>query len=130
LRLPGSADKFIHRNALNRYWKEVVVDRNGNTNTVGRICSSLQWCWDMIEELPDDVHLVIKNAIVDRAKRDQNASWKVRQHVVNAGTCPHKGLKDLMSVEDRLKIMRHIHKFVRKWGSLSVSNAWGNMAAV
>jgi hypothetical protein len=130
LRLPTSADKFLHRDAVDRYFREVVVNRNGNKNTVSRIGSSLQWCWDCVEETADDVHLVIKNAVVERSTRDQQASWKIREHQVNAGSDPHKGLKDLIPVEDRLKILRHIHEKVKKWGSLSVSNTWGNMAAL
>jgi hypothetical protein len=131
LRLPTSAiDKFIHRAAIDRYFKDVIVLRNGNQNTVGRIVSSLQWVWDYVEETREDDHLKILNPVVARALRDQQTDWKVRQHQVNAGSDPFKGLKDLMPVDDRLKIMRHIHKNVRKWGSLSVSNAWGNMAAL
>jgi hypothetical protein len=130
LRLATSADKFLHREALDQYARDVIVGRNGDTNAVGKIISSLQWCWDFVEELPDDVHLVIQNAVVLRARRDQGISWKIRKHRVNAGSDPHNGLKDLMTVEDRLTIMRYIHKYVKKWGSLSVSNSWGNMAAV
>jgi hypothetical protein len=130
LRLPTSADKFLHRVAIDRYFREVIVDRNGNKNTVGRYGSSLQWCWDWVEETPEDVHLVVKNVVVERATRDQQASWKIREHQVNAGSDPHKGLKDLMSVEDRLKIMTYIHKCVKKWGSLGVSNTCGNVAAL
>jgi hypothetical protein len=88
------------------------------------------WCWNWVEETPEDIHLVIQNAVVERAKRDQNASWKIREHQVNAGSDPHKGLKDLIPVEDRLKILRHIHEHVRKWGSSGVSTAWGSMAAL
>jgi hypothetical protein len=130
LRPPESAvDKYIHRDALNQYFTSVVVGRNGTMNTVGRIRSSLQWVFDYVESTPEDVPLVVKNSVVDRAIRDQQIGWKSRQHEVNAGSDPHKGLKDLMSVEDKLKIIRFIHKHRNDWGSLSVSWCWGNQAA-
>ena len=130
LRLPTSADKFLHRDAVDRHFRDVVAERNGNKNTVSRIGSSLQWCWNFVEETPEDIHLVIQNAVAQRAKRDQNTSWKIREHQVNAGGDPREGLKDLIPVEDRLKILRHVHEHVRKWGSLGVSTAWGGMAAL
>jgi hypothetical protein len=135
LRLPlvggeGDNDKYLHRAAVDQYFKNVVVGRNGNTNTVGRIRSSLQWSWDYVESTAGDIPLIIKNDVVDRAIRDQQTSWKIRQHEVNAGCDPHKGLKDLMPVEDKMKIIRYIHNHRNDWGSLSTSWTWGNQAAV
>jgi hypothetical protein len=85
LRLPAAIDKYLHRDAVNQYFAQVVVGRNGNTNTLGQIRSSLQWCWDPVESLPEDGPFVIKNAVVDRAIRDQQVSWKIREHTIHAG---------------------------------------------
>jgi hypothetical protein len=84
-----------------------------------------------VESLPEDGPFVIKNAVVDRAiTRDQHISWKIREHMINAGSDPHKGLKYLMSVDDKLKNICYIHKYRNDWGSLSTSWCWGNQAAV
>jgi hypothetical protein len=77
----------------------------GNTNTVTGfvpLCNGLDL---YVESTAGDIPQLSQND-VDRAIRDQQTSWKIRQHEVNAG-CDPQGV-ERPPVEDKMKIIRYI----------------------
>jgi hypothetical protein len=67
----------------------------------------------------ESTSLCLKTQIANRAKNIEDKG---------NGTDPHKGLKDLLPVPDREKIMRYIYGSRTDWGGLSVSFTWGQNA--
>jgi hypothetical protein len=88
---------------------------------------ALQWYSDKQENpgtgfkvSSDAVNLAIESNL-ERQKNEENA---------HPGADPHKGLKDVLPVSDRLRMMDYIYNNRNDWGPASVSFTWGNNAAL
>jgi hypothetical protein len=125
---------YLTREAVDAYFSKVVVLRQGQKGHISRIVHSLQWAYNSIERpvRGPGVYFTVKNsataACID--EQDVNRSSGVIDSSGKAGTDPLTGIKDLMPMSDKLKIMRYIHNSRNDWGSLSTTFTWGNNAAV
>jgi hypothetical protein len=121
-------DRYINRSNIDLYFSEhVAPTRAGVRNTIRRIVQALQWYSDKKENPgagfqveSGSVTLAIESNL-ERQKNSDNA---------NPGADPHKGLKDVLPVSDRLTMMDYIYGNRTDWGPASVSFTWGNNAAV
>jgi hypothetical protein len=131
LRQAGDEVNFIHRDAIDSYFTREVVNRGGQMNNINRICSSIQWFHDNVEQPGGtaDPAFVLRNNIVKAAIAQQQENWKNRGSTIHLGSDPHKGLKDLMPLGDKLIVARNIHRRA-DWGSLGMSFSWGCNAGV
>jgi hypothetical protein len=130
-RRPGMGSKYIHRAAIDRYFRQVVVNRGGQKNHMNRIVSALQWGHDKVERPGGTSDFIVRNAAVKASISDQQENWVNGGSIIHLGSDPHKGLKDLMPLVDKLTIARHIHAGTRAdWGSLGMSFSWGCNAGV
>jgi hypothetical protein len=123
---------YIRRDEIDAYFFREVVNRGGQRNNINRIASCIQWCYDHIEQ-PGGTGptFVLRSNIVKAAIEQQQENWTNRGSLMHLGSDPHKGLKDLMPLADKLKIGRSIHNGSRgDWGSLGMSFSWGCNAGV
>ena len=119
--------KYITRNNVDLYFSEhVAVERDGTTGTIKRILQALQWYSKNKEHAGSEFH--VESAIVKLAL-DTNKERQKNTATSKPGEDPHKGLKDVLPLADRLKIMHEIYSR-GDWGPASVSFTWGNNAAV
>jgi hypothetical protein len=125
---------YITRSAVDAYFSRVVVLRPGERNHISRITSSLQWVYDSVEqpERGPGCFFTVKNDVTTSCinRQDINRSSGVIDNTYKAGTDPLTGIKDLMPMSDKLKVMTCIHKERNDWGSLGTTFSWGNNAAV
>lgn len=121
-------DKYVHREAVERYFTEVVVLRTINKAGVSRIRSSLQWFHDNLESIAGD--LVIRTNPVVNAAIAQQEENRANTPSTKLGVDPHKGIKDAMSLADKKKLAAYIIGSRRDWGSLNTSFCWGTNAGV
>jgi hypothetical protein len=130
LGLAADANTYISRDTVDAYFFQEVVDRGGQRNNINRIASSIQWCYDNIEQ-PGGTGptFLIRSGIVKAAINQQQENWLHRGSVMHLGSDPHKGLKDLMPLADKLLVARSIQER-GDWGSLGMSFSWGCNAGV
>jgi hypothetical protein len=95
-----------------------VVNHGGQRNNINCIASSIQWCYDNIEQ-PGGTGptFVMRSNIVKAAIEQQQENWKNGGSLMHLGLDPHKGLKDLMPLADKLEIGRSIHNGSRVTGA-------------
>jgi hypothetical protein len=125
----ADGDRYISRSNIDLYFSEhIAPTRRGVRNSIRRIVLALQWFSDKRENpgggfrvASDTVNLAIESNLERQKNIASNA---------NPGADPHKGLKDVLAVSDRLKMMDHIYGTRHDWGPASVSFTWGNNAAV
>jgi hypothetical protein len=73
----------------------------------------------------------MRSNIVKAAIEQQQENWKNYGSLMHLGSDPHKGLKDLMPLADKLKNGQSIHDGSwGDWGSLGMSFSWGCNAGV
>jgi hypothetical protein len=129
--LHGDIIDYINRSNIDAYFCQDVVNRGGQIGNVNRIMSAIQWFHDNVEKPRGTSSFIVKNACVKAAIKQQQENWKNGGSAVHLGTDPHKGLKDLMPLADKLRIGRNIHDGTRgDWGSLGMSFSWGCNAGV
>jgi hypothetical protein len=126
----GGESDYIHRDAVDAYFFRDVVNRGGQKNNINRIASSIQWCYDNVEQ-PGGTGptFTIRSNVVKASIAQQQQNWKNRGSIMHLGSDPHKGLKDLMPLADKLIVARNIHGRA-DWGSLGMSFSWGCNAGV
>jgi hypothetical protein len=103
--------KSEHLVAAFERMKEVLVRRKKDRSyNINRIVSSIQWCYDNMEQ-PGSTGptFVMPSNIVKAAIEQQQENWKNCGSLMHLGSDPHKGLKDLMPLADKLKIGQSIH---------------------
>ena len=130
LRAVDATDTYVNRLAVDSYFRTVVVHRNGQLNSINKICSAIQWACNCVENPTVDTAMTVRNPAVSAAIRRQQLNWKEGANDRNCGTDPHKGLKDLMPIGDKLTLIRHIHDTRADWGSLATSYTWGTQGGV
>ena len=118
--------KYIHRGSVDRYFEEAVVSRIFGRAGASRVVQSLQWFYSNLETPCGTLKIwspVVKEAINKQQENRKNDPTATRR------TCPHKGLKDLMTLADKKKIVTHVLRNRGDWGSINTSFCWGNQAA-
>jgi hypothetical protein len=127
-RIPSDQPTYITRMNVDKYFHEVVVNMTTTPKTVRKSIVALKWYADNKEHIgekfsveSETTSLCLKTQIANKAK---NLATN------GNGTDPHKGLKDLLPVPDREKIMRYIYASRTDWGALSVSFTWGQNAGL
>jgi hypothetical protein len=129
----GNGFDYIKQTNIEAYFCQDVVSREGRLNHINRIVSSLQWMLVNVEKPRGTSSYVIrKSPMVLAAIKQQQENWKNAGSAKHLGSDPHKGLKDLMPLSDKLRIGRNIHNGSRggDWGSLGMSFSWGYNAGV
>ena len=105
-----------------------VAHRTVVQQTIGKILPSLVWYSKYREHV--NGNFTVESAATKRALATQKELVKATSGVGKAGQDPHAGLKDNMSIHDRLLIMSHIYRSRKMWGRESFAFTWGNNAAV
>jgi hypothetical protein len=118
---------YIHRVAVDEYFRQSVVLRTCAKSSISRIINALQWFHDNLESPGSE--FLVKSGIVFQAMAQQKENW-THMPSANLGTDPHRGLKDVLTEPDKKKILAHIHHNRLDWGSLCTSFLWGNNAGV
>jgi hypothetical protein len=121
---------YVTREFGDEYVIQVVPGRNGEPQTIARICYGLQWVLDNVECPNGPSFFRVKNDVTIRACKKQKEEWVVRLAEVHAGTDPHKGLRDLMSDEDQEKRCDNIYRHRNDWDLLITSWTLGTQAAL
>ena len=74
--------------------------------------------------------LIVVSPNVEEAMRTQRIHMNSIGGVSSNGSDPHKGLKDILPLSEKLLIMRYIYRSRNDWGEASVNFAWGQNGAV
>ena len=128
--LATNAVPFLTRRNIDHYFTRVVAKRAGIRNTASRIVNSLKWYAKMREHPNADPPFDVMSRHVNAALLAQIAYNKTVGGTGRPGSDPHLGLKDILSDEDRLRMMRYIYGERRDWGPASISFTWGMNGAI
>jgi hypothetical protein len=127
-RIPSDQPTYITRLNVDKYFHAVVVKMTTTAKTVRKSVVALKWYADNRGHVgknfsveSESTALCLKAQIANREKNIEDTG---------NGTDPHKGLKDLLPVPDREKMLRYIYGSRTDWGGLSVSFTWGQNAAL
>jgi hypothetical protein len=127
----GGGSKYIGRAAIDAHFCETIISRGGQRNHINCIISAIQWAHDDIEQPGRPSKFIVCNGVVKAAFNLQQENWKNGDSAVHLRSDPHKGLKDLMPLADKIMIARNIHSGgCGDWGSLGMSFSWGCNASV
>jgi hypothetical protein len=125
-RKPGTHCKYIHRPAIHAYFSRGVVGRDGARNHIGRIHQALQWMYTNVEDTGDPRTVyTLRDATVVAAINQQQENWRNGGSRKHLGADPHNGLKDLMAMSEKLKVVRYMHETRGDWGALTSTFTWG-----
>jgi hypothetical protein len=91
-----SRNTYMNQLAGNLFVKRMVMNQNGQKNTLKRIISSLQYFGDNMENPNRIPPFVVQNVTVENAIKAQQLQYQASARGINLGADPHKGLKDLM----------------------------------
>jgi hypothetical protein len=97
--------------------------------TIRKKVSALNWFLEHIEN-PGTTTPLVYSATIKRSMDTQYANYLVRSTRANAGTDPHKGLKDLYSDKEAIKLVTGIWKLRVDSPDLMFSYSWGRNAGV
>ena len=128
--LHTSEAPFITRTNVDHYFTRVVSARLGTRNTVRRCVSSLQWYASHREHIGEDPAFVVASPDVEEAMRAQKTLMMSAGGASSNGSDPHKGLKDILPLSEKLLIMKYIYCSRNDWGPASVNFSWGQNSAV
>ena len=121
---------FLTKTNVEHYFSTVIACRHGCPNTIGRVLNSLEWYASHREHVGTQPAFVVRTDIVETALKTQKAFNKSSGGTANLGSDPHKGLKDILPENSRIRFMRHIYRNRRDWGPASVNFTWGHNAAI
>lgn len=123
---------FITETNVNEYFTQGIHHRNANADGMARIHRALQWAFDNVEfpGAPVRHRVICKNGVVKEAIKKQQEQYFTHQNNANAGTDPHKDLKDLMSQEDIQKLSDYIYHDSPHYQSLGFCFNWGNQGGL
>jgi hypothetical protein len=125
-----SGNTYMNRLAVDSYFTRMVVNRNGQKNTINRIVSSLQYFEDSVENPNRIPRFVVRNVTVENAVKAQQLQFQASAQGINLGADPHKGLKDLMPQSDKKKIMTYIYESRPDWGPCGMCFSWGTNSGI
>jgi hypothetical protein len=101
-------------------------------NTVNRYASTLQWYADNVpteHARGGKGSFLVRSPAVAEAIAAQCAHRK-EAGAGKPGADPHKGLKAVLTLEERLRLLRYIYESRQDWGTTSVFFTWGLNAGV
>jgi hypothetical protein len=125
---PRAFNNYIDRTSADAYFHNAVVLRTCSKASVTRIYQSIQWFYDNHEDRGGG--FMVCNPQIQAAVNQQQEN-RLNMPTSKLGTDPHKGLKDLLSENDKVKIVNNIWRDrTIDWGSLLTSFLWGNQAGV
>jgi hypothetical protein len=119
---------YITQHNVDKYYSQYVVTTLANRDNTKRHLYALNWYLRHVEN-PLGV-LIEESAIIRRSIDTQQAHYCAHSNTANAGIDPHKGLRDLMSDEDNLKILKYIWGRRPDYADLAFSYLWGRNAGV
>jgi hypothetical protein len=125
-----SGNSYINRLSVDSYFTRVVVNWNGQLNTINRIVSSLQCFNDYVENPNGNPAFVVRNNTVKNAVKAQQLQFQANARGIDLGADPHKGLKDLMPQSDKKTIMTYIYESRPDWGPCGMSYTWGTNSGI
>jgi hypothetical protein len=127
-RIAADQPTYISRTNVDLYFHAVVVKFTTAPKTVRKSLVALQWYADYREHVGQKFKVESESTMLcmktQKADKERNLAAK------SNGTDPHKGLKDLLPLPERVKLLKYIYGNRKDWGSLSVSFTWGQNAAV
>ena len=125
---PDGDNIYLTRDNIDLYFSEhVAPEREGNRGTITRIRQGLEWFADNKEHIGTGFVVnsdVVKLAINSNLERQKNSGS------TKPGEDPHKDLKDVLLIPERLLMMDCIYSTRPDWGPASFRFTWGNNAAV
>jgi hypothetical protein len=125
---PRDFNNHVDRTSADAYFHNPAVLRTCSKASVARICQSIQWFCDNLED-PGGGFVVCNPQI--QAAVNQQQENRLNMPSSKLGADPHEGLKDLLSENDKIKIVNNVLRDrTRDWGSLLTSFPWGNQAGV
>ena len=124
-RLNGGV-QYLTRENINFYFANVVSKQKGTRNTIKRALWSLEWMAANRERIGES--FVVSSPIVQSSLLLQQTLMKTC--TTGTETDPHKGLKDRLSTQDRIKLMTYIYTSRKDWGAASVNFSWGHNGAI
>lgn len=119
---------FITRTNVDHYFSLVIAKKKGIRNSISRVKSALQFIAKHRERVGEG--FLVSSPIVEEALLAQKVHQSAVGGVANAGTDPHKGLKDILPLSDKLLIMIYIYASREDWGPAGVNFCWGQNGAV
>ena len=127
-----NAPPYITRENIDHFFTIVVAKRPGGRNHINRVASAITW---HAKHGPESIHLPpdfkVKSSAVMKAMEAQRAYNASVGGTGNPGSDPQKGLKDNLSIPDRIRIMKYVYAHrADDWGPCSVSLNWGNNGAI
>ena len=121
---------YLTRDNIHHYFSRVVAKKTVVKNTVTRYINALQHYADndIAEHAGKTPRFFVRDGEVDQACRAQQAYMK--EAGGTTGGDPHKGLKDVLPLPVRLRILQHIYRERSDWGAAAVNFTWGLNVAV
>ena len=127
----SSIHGYLMRENIDAFFDADVRHRRNGKSAMQKIIPALQWYSDYREHVGAAAIFVAKSPITEAALKAQAALFKSIGGSGNPGQDPHYGLKDNLSIHDRLKIMDYIiYNQGARWGPTSFTFTWGNNAAI
>jgi Centromere DNA-binding protein complex CBF3 subunit, domain 2 len=120
---------YITQPNVESYFEHEVPGYSGQRKYVKRIFNSLLWARQYLEDPLSTVVLEWSHSITKSVERQQSISNSAA-NLRNACVDPHKGLKDLLSPEEVLRICRTIHTERADCLDAAFTYLWGCNAAV
>lgn len=141
-----TGQRYITGHNVDQYFLRVIPNRRVLPQTVRKDVPALQWYADNREYASEDIVVRVNkknrpvnhNCIIIVAEREQvrnGLDTQERLYKQNptqrfAGSDPHKGLQDAISLADRRKLFDYIYSSRDDWGETAINYAWGLCAAV
>ena len=131
---------FIMTTNVDHYFSREILKKRGTKNTINRIVNALEWYAvhkEIVPHLEQEIlghvfeplekHLrdrpMVSNALARQYLFEMNAK------PANPGSDPHKGLKDILSVEECHQCMNFIYND-NDWGALGIHFLYGQNGAI
>lgn len=119
---------YITQYNVEQYYEDAVVNMKGNYDTVTKKISALNFFKIHIEHRKSE-KVINSPSITDSIITQQNNN-NAGTNETYAGSDPHKGLKDILSEEENVKLVRTIYSLRNDSHDLAFSYTWGRNAGV
>jgi hypothetical protein len=122
---------YLTRDNISHWFSRVVAKKKVVKNTCTRYINALQWYADhhATEHAGKSPRFIVRDGMVGHACDAQQAYLKAEGGKL--GVDPHRGLKDVLSLPVRLRILNYIYsERTADWGPAAVNFTWGLNVAV
>lgn len=126
---PDGLPLYVTQQNVEMYYEHAIPEYSGQRNYIKRIFNALLFVQKYIENPLSTAPLVFSNTIDQSVQRQQSYHTSMA-NIRNATVDPHKGLKDLLSEEDVLKISNTIYTERADCLDCAFTYLWGTNAAV